>query len=186
LVFVFFLSGLAMAQMEAMLFPFVADAFQWDLRTASYGFAYVGVLMVITQGWLIRKWVPKFGEPKVLCAGLGLFSLSLFLIGASGSITLLAVAMTILAVGNGLMRPPNLGIISLLTPPEEQGAAMGVTNSLSSLGRMVGPVIGGVLYEKLGHHSPFVFAGVLAAIAFGIVLYTYRRLPVTGQQRAHV
>jgi MFS family permease len=51
--------------------------------------------------------------------------------------------MTVFALGNGLMRPPNLGIISLLTPAEEQGLTMGVTNSLASLGRIIGPVLGG-------------------------------------------
>lgn len=182
LIWVFFLSGLAMAQMESMLFPYVADEFNWGLRTASYGFAYVGVLMVFTQGYLIRKWMPKFGEPILLSVGLLLFSLSLFGIAFSHSVGLLGVTMTILALGNGLMRPPNLGLISLLTPPEEQGTAMGVTNSIASLGRIIGPILGGVLYEKLNRNAPFLFAGILAAIAFAMVLRQYRRLPVSGRE----
>jgi multidrug resistance protein len=181
LIIVFFLSGLAMAQMESMLFPYVADVFKWDLRTASYGFAYVGILMAFTQGYLIRKWMPRYGEPILLTAGLGLFALSLAGIAVSTTITMLAVTMTILALGNGLMRPPNLGIISLLTPADEQGATMGVTNSLASLGRIIGPVLGGLLYEKVGRISPFLFASVLAAIAFLMVLVDMRRLPTTAQ-----
>ena len=116
LMIVFFLSGLAMAQMESMLFPYVADRFGWGLETASMGFAYVGVLMVITQGYLIRKWMPKFGERNVLMWGLGGFALSLILIPFSFNIWLLAVTMTMLALGNGMMRPPNLGLISIATP----------------------------------------------------------------------
>jgi multidrug resistance protein len=181
LIIVFFLSGLAMAQMESMLFPFVADLFKWDLRTSSYGFAYVGVLMAFTQGFLIRRWMPKYGEPVLLVAGLGLFAFSLGGIALSVTVPVLAVSMTILALGNGLMRPPNLGIISLMTPAEEQGVTMGVTNSLASLGRIIGPVIGGFLYENAGRTSPFLFAGILAAVAFFIVIYQYRRLPNSGR-----
>lgn len=181
LIFVYFLSGLAMAQMEAMLFPYVDDVFHWGLQTASYGFAYVGILMVLTQGVFIRRWMPRFGEPLLLAAGLAMFSVSLFGIAVSTSVTALAVTMTVLALGNGLMRPPNLGMISLLTPADEQGAAMGVTNSTASLGRIVGPVIGGLLYEKMGRTVPFYFAGVLAGAAFLMIVMMYGRLPISGR-----
>ncbi|MES2856497.1 MAG: MFS transporter [Bdellovibrionota bacterium] len=165
LMWVYFLSGLAMAQMEAMLFPFVADVFGWGLQISSYGFAYIGVLMAITQGGIVRKVMPKIGERQTLLVGLIMFAVSLFAISVSFNVAMLGVAVTILAFGNGFMRPPNLGLISNATPEDEQGAVMGVTNSLSSLGRIVGPVIGGVLYEKVSKGSPFIFAGLLAVLA---------------------
>jgi DHA1 family tetracycline resistance protein-like MFS transporter len=186
LIVVFFLSGLAMAQMESMLFPYVADVFQWDLRMASYGFAYIGVLMVITQGYFIRIWMPKYGEPRLLLVGLGLFAISLLGIGLSSSVVFLAISMTILALGNGLMRPPNLGIISLMTPPQEQGAAMGVTNSLASLGRIIGPIFGGYMYERAGKGSPFFSASVMALLAFALVYFSYDLLPSKGKKSADV
>jgi DHA1 family tetracycline resistance protein-like MFS transporter len=165
LMIVFFLSGLAMAQMEAMLFPFVADRFGWGLEKSSLGFAYVGVLMVITQGYLIRKWMPRFGERRVLLVGLSGFAVSLALIPFSFTVSLLAITMTVLAVGNGMMRPPNLGLISLASPASEQGAVLGVTNSLSSLGRILGPAAGGWLYEHVSKGAPFWLAAVLAGLA---------------------
>ncbi len=183
LIWVFFLSGLAMAQMEAMLFTFMDDRFGWGMHQSSYGFAYVGVLMVITQGILIRKWMPKFGEPRLLSAGLFLFSLSLAGIAISHSIPAMAIVMTVLALGNGLMRPPNLGMISLLTPPSEQGLALGVTNSLASLGRIIGPIAGGWLYQTAGQGAPFLLAGGLAFAALVLVLVSYRRLPVSGKRK---
>ncbi len=181
LVTVFFLSGLAMAQMEAMLFNYMADTFNWTQEKSSMGFAYVGVMMVITQGYLIRKWMPKYGEPLLLSAGLLMFAVSLAGIAVSSTIAMLAIVMTVLALGNGLMRPPNVGMISLLTPGSEQGAAMGVTNSIASLGRIFGPMIAGLLYEHMSHTAPFVFAGVLAFLAFLIVVIEYRKLPMSGK-----
>lgn len=186
LIWVFFLSGLAMAQMEAMLFTFMDDRFGWDMRQASYGFAYVGALMVLTQGVLIRRWMPKFGEPRLLSAGLLLFGVSLIGIAVSHSIFAMAVVMTILALGNGIMRPPNLGMISLLTSPAEQGLALGVANSLASLGRIVGPVVGGWLYQHGGQGAPFVLAGTLAFGALALVLMSYARLPVSGKNAGAV
>lgn len=176
LMFVFFLSGLAMAQMEAMLFPYMADAYGWDLKMASYGFAYIGVLMVLTQGVLVRRFMPKLGERRTLAIGLACFGATLALIPLSKPLTLLALVMTVLAIGNGLMRPPNLGLISLATPPESQGEVMGVTNSLASLGRILGPVIGGMLYERVSQGAPFFFAGFLTAAALGLAVFETRKL----------
>jgi MFS family permease len=183
LIAAYFLSGLAMAQMEAMLFTFMDDRFGWGMRQSSYGFAYVGVLMVLVQGYFIRKWTPKYGEPALLSAGLLFFAASLFGIAASHSILAMAIVMTFLAVGNGLMRPPNLGMISLLTPAGEQGAAMGVTNSVASLGRIIGPVFGGWLYQELGSGAPFVLSGILASLALAIVGGRYSALPASGRKR---
>lgn len=183
LMWVYFLSGLAMAQMEAMLIPYMADRFHWDLKMTTYGFAYIGVVMMLTQGYFIRKWMPKYGEPLVLSAGLSFFAFSLFGIGAAGSIAVMAVAMTFLALGNGMMRPPNLGIISLVTPATEQGASMGVTNSLASLGRIIGPAFGGYLYSQMSPTAPFYSAGVVGLIAILIMATQYRKLPSSGKAK---
>lgn len=168
LMIVFFLSGLAMAEMESMLFPYVADKFGWGLEKSSLGFAYIGILMVITQGYLIRKWMPRFGERRVLLIGILAFAISLALIPVSFTIAVLGIAMTVLAVGNGMMRPPNLGLISLASRADEQGAVLGVTNSLASLGRILGPAIGGILYEHFGKGAPFWLASVLAFAALAL------------------
>lgn len=175
LMIIFFLSGLAMAQMESMLFPFVSDRFGWGLEKASYGFAYVGVLMVLTQGYFVRKWMPKLGEAKTLLLGLSLFAISLAGVPYANTISLLAVVMTILALGNGLMRPPNVGMISLLTPANEQGLVMGVTNSLASLGRILGPIFGGFMYEKFSQDFPFLFASFLIVLGIIILMRQFKK-----------
>jgi predicted MFS family arabinose efflux permease len=46
----------------------------------------------------------------------------------------------------------------------------------------VGPVIGGLFYEKLGHGAPFITAGILGAVAFLIILSQYSGLPVSGKK----
>ncbi len=182
LILIFFISGLAMAQMEAMLFPYVADVLFWETSTASYAFAYMGVIMTVVQGYFIRKWMPIFGERKLLCTGLILFSLSLFGVALSQSVWPLAITMTVFALANGIMRPPNLGMISLLTSPQEQGAVLGVTNSLASLGRILGPALGGWMYQKYGPASPFISAGLIASGSAVLALSMYRRMPDDGRR----
>jgi MFS transporter, DHA1 family, tetracycline resistance protein len=74
--------------------------------------------------------------------------------------------MTLLAVGSGLIRPANLGLISIISSKKEQGMVMGITQSLSSLGRVVGPPMGGWLYQTYNPASPFVVSAGLSFVCF--------------------
>ncbi len=177
LFFIFFLMSLAMALMEVMVFPFVQDRFDWGYKLASISFAYVGVIMVLTQAYFIRKWIPKFGEKKVLMFGLLAMAVSFFGIGLSFSIAMLAVVMTLLAVGNGCMRPPIVGLASVIADEEQQGYVMGVMNSMGAIGRIVGPVAGGWLYQEYSQGAPFFASGGMAIVGVGLFLTIVKTLP---------
>lgn len=174
---IFFLINLAMALMEVMVFPFVQDRFQWDYKLASMSFAYVGVIMVFTQGYFIRKWIPKFGEKKTLFFGLVAMGISFVGIGFSYQIAILGLAMTLLAVGNGCMRPPIMGLASIITDEEEQGYVLGVMNSMGAIGRIVGPILGGWLYQDVSQGAPFFTSGFLALLAVLLFMAILARLP---------
>ncbi len=174
---IFLLISLAMALMEVMVFPFVQDRFNWGYKIASISFAYVGIVMVLTQGYFIRKWIPRFGEKKTLFFGLVAMMLSFVGIGLSHSIAFLAVVMTLLAIGNGCMRPPIVGLASVIADDEQQGYVLGVMNSMGAIGRIVGPVIGGLLYQEISQGAPFYASGVLALLSVLIYITVRSTLP---------
>lgn len=180
LMIVFFLSTFAMAHMEAALFLYVQDVFSWDLVKASLGFAYVGVVMVFTQGYLIRKIMPKYGERRLMLAGLCLSGLGLTGIGFSNSVFMLAFVVTLLGVGVGIANPSITGSISLLTNREEQGGTLGVNQSLSALARIIGPAIGGWVYRDVSITSPFLIAGGLSFLGLVLGSLVYDRIPQSG------
>ena len=182
LIVAFFLSTLAMAHMEATLFLLVKDKFSWGLQEASWGFAYVGVLMIFTQGFLVRRFLPFFGERVFLVLGLFMMGLGLTMIGWSESITVLAIMVTLLSLGNGLVTPSLMGSVSLSAGPQEQGEAMGVTQSGSALARIVGPALGGFFYGHLSVSMPFWVAGGISLLAILMLLRVYSSLPQSGKK----
>lgn len=182
LMIAFFLSGLAMANMEATLFLLVKDRFGWGLKTASFGFAYVGIVMALVQGYLVRKWMPRFGERKMLFFGFPLIILGFLGIGIAQSIWVMAIVITLMALGNGLMHPSLLGTISLTSSADEQGITMGVTQSLASLARILGPALGGFVYLRLGQAIPFYFAAGFALIGMFMLLAVSRQIPSKGHR----
>ncbi len=172
-----FVVAFAMASMEATLFLFVQDRFSWSLQKASYGFAYVGICIAFTQGYLVRKLLPKFGERTMLTSGVLMFSTSFVLIGLAHSIWFLAIAMTLLALGDGLLMPALSGSLSLLTDQHEQGEVMGVNQSMSAMARIFGPPIGGILYGRVAMVSPFYFSALLGYVALSMIWLNRHRLP---------
>lgn len=181
LIIIFFLLSFAMSSMEATLILFMGDKFQWGIKEVSYGFGYIGLIMIFSQGFLVRKLIPKLGERTVLFYGIISFSTGLGIIGIAESISTMALAMTLLALGNGLSNPSVLGSISLLTDSSEQGGTLGVTQSLSSLGRILGPALGGFLFNNISKTSPFLFSSSLGFFAFIILIAIYTKIPTKGK-----
>ncbi len=182
LIGVFFLASLAMSTMEATLVLFVSDRFQWTVREVTFGFAYIGLIMVISQGFLVRRLIPVIGEKKMLVSGLILMVMGLSTISISHSIWLLAIAQTLLAFGFSFTNPSTLGSISLLADSHEQGEVLGTAQSSSSLGRIIGPAVGGWLYGQVSMGSPFLAGGVLAFFALITVVMHFSELPNSGQK----
>jgi len=183
LIILFFLSSFSMASMEATLVLYMAKLFAWTIREVSYGFAYIGIIIVITQGFLVRRLMPLIGERRMLTAGV-IFLLAGFAgLAFVNSVNGIAFSLTLVALGNGLGNPSTLGSISLLTNSSEQGAAMGVAQSMSALGRIIGPAIGGVLFERYSLTSPFLFSTGIAAIALGIVMSIFYKIPEGGMRK---
>lgn len=183
LLFTTLLSTVAMAHMESTMFLFVKEQFGWSLSFASYGFAYIGLMMVFTQGYLIRKWMPKYGERKLLVIGLIMAVIGMAGISFTTGIWSMLVVQTILALGYGLLNPSLLGSISLSGEANEQGQLMGVNQSMSALGRIIGPAAGGFVYQSVGKTSPYLVAASLFFLALVFISKNYSKLPNQGLSR---
>jgi len=181
LLIIFFLASLAMAHMESTLGLFVKEDRGWGVSDASFAFTYVGVCMVVMQGFLIRKLMPKFGERNLLASGLILAALGLMTLGYSTHIGFLVLSITALAFGTGMVNPCVLGGISIIAKSNVQGGVMGATHSLSALGRILGPVFGGWLYGAVGKTSPFLIGGGLMLVALAIVVANWGTMPSKGK-----
>lgn len=177
----YFLNSLALSLMEATLILFTADRFSWTIKEVSFGFAYIGILSTLNQGFLVRKLLPVWGERTLIKIGFSLQALGFLLIATSHSISWLAVAMTIFSLGNGFVNPSLLGSISVLAEQDEQGEALGTTQGTASLGRIFGPALGGLAYGYIGLTSPFFISMLIALLALAITFKLSAHLPESAK-----
>ena len=192
--FMSFLLWLSLAQLEPTLILLVQDDFGWGKTGAYGGFAFIGFLLALSQGVLVRRLIPKLGERKTNQWGLAFLFSGLFLIGGSSVLPSLsgealspgflslAAGVILFSIGYSLSDTSLSGILSLLSQKKEQGKIFGVNQSLSSLARIAGPVLGGWLYRDFSHSSPFFAAGIMGAGAFCLAFWKAKDFPETGRR----
>jgi multidrug resistance protein len=129
----------------------------------------VGVTATAVQGVLIGRLARRFGERRLLQAGTLLITLSLILIpivGATGSYAVFLGIGPLLAAGSGLTNPALPSLLSRSVAGDAYGETLGLGQSLSALGRVLGPTVAGALFE-VSPAAPFWMGAALAATCVG-------------------
>lgn len=154
-----FFSTFSFAGLE-MTFPlFIEDKWNYGEREMGWMFMVMGAIVVPLQGGLLGRLINKFGERRIILTGLLFSALGMVLLLKAYSFATLTVYLTIAGIGNQLIRPTNTSWISKQTQIG-QGAAIGIMDAFLSLGRILGPLLGGWLYAQEAY--PYaVLAGIL-------------------------
>ena len=175
-----FFSTFSFAGLE-MTFPlFIEDNWDYGEREMGWMFMVMGAIVVPLQGGLLGRLINRFGERNIVLTGLLLNALGMALLLKAYSFAALTVYLTIAGIGNQLIRPTNTSWISKQTQIG-QGAAIGIMDAFLSLGRILGPLLGGWLYAKEAY--PYI---VLAGILVIATLCLYVPLRRIGDEVAPV
>jgi MFS family permease len=129
---------------------FTVDGHPWTQKEVGYLFAYAGLLGILLQGGAMRQLVKRFGELKLTLAGFATAVVAYVLLGWAYTLVMLLVAATISSFGNGVVRPALTALITQAVGRHEQGVAIGISGSLSSLAMTLAPPSGGAMLDG-GH-----------------------------------
>jgi DHA1 family tetracycline resistance protein-like MFS transporter len=155
---IYFLSIVAFSIMTASFSLFLMFRFGYDAFHNGWVFAFVGIISAVIQGGLIGKLVKRFGEPALVIMGTLLFTASLFaspFIGPASGVIGILLTGGVSAIGNALNAPTLTSLASKTASEKEQGAIMGVTQSVASLARAVGPAIAAFLIYSAAAYIGF-------------------------------
>jgi len=177
LIFIYFLAIFAFAQFEATLALLTEAAFGMTDRDNFLVFATVGAVLMFAGG-AYRPMVKKRSEQKLLGTGvvlmmLGLAGLAAVALGAgeaerpSWLKPAFYVVMSVAVIGFAFVNPSVSALVSKRSDPARQGEVMGVNQSFASLGRILGPFLGSVLFQAgVSHILPYLCAvGLLLIVA---------------------
>lgn len=168
----------AFSGMEFTLAFLAAERFGYSPREISYMFLFTGITLALMQGSYVQMRSGVIGPRRMALHGLVLVIPGLLLIGFSHGWLTLYAGLLVLALGTSQVLPCLTTLVSLYTPPFDQGRVLGVFRSLGALARAVGPILACLLYWRLGSTSVYV----IAAAAVAVPLYLAYGLPVPASE----
>lgn len=153
-----FLFVVAFSIMTTSFSLYTMFRFGYDAQQNGWLFAYVGLIAVIIQGGLIGRLVKRFGELPLVVAGALCFAVSLFAIPFvgpyRGGLLGMLIGGGVFSLGNSLATPALNSLASKSAGLAEQGTVLGVTQSISSLARAVGPSLTALLiHSSIAHRA---------------------------------
>jgi multidrug resistance protein len=128
-------------------------------------FVYVGVLAAIVQGGLLGRLSRRFGEARLVVAGLLAIVVGCSALAATHRLAPLLALLVVVSFGVGVVTPSLTSLVSRAAGAAEQGAALGAFQSVGSLARIVGPFAAQVALARWGVGAPPLGAAVLALLA---------------------
>lgn len=162
------MSGFAM--MEGTFSLLAAARFGFGQREVGYLFAFIGILIVLYQGGLVRVVAKRVPERAAIWAGLALMAVALPLLPHLSWKWPFLLMMIPLAWGNGMNATATQALASQLTPAEHQGSLFGAMSAVQGLGRILGPLAGTLIFAKWGFASPYSVAAGVVGAAFLLAL----------------
>jgi len=171
LLFIAFFSMAGFVMLESMGSLFALDIFNWhELKVGLY-FGYLGVIIAIVQGGLIGRLSRKFGDWPLAIAGPAFVAIgmaNLVFLSHHPIVWLMLLGGAASSAGRSLQSPTLFSLMSKNSDPRQQGLVFGLNQGLLSMARVLGPIIGGIMYTYRPG-APFALA---ACILAGVCLWT--------------
>ncbi len=178
-----------------MVVPFMQDyARPWGVGERELGllFGAYAVALLITIP-IAGRLCDRLGAGRALRLGAGGLLLSLVLYATANGTAMLFVARAVQGAAGGMSWTAGLALLAAAFPAERRGRALGIAMAGMSLGTLVGPPIGGLLFDWGGPRMPFgIFAGWTTGLLFLLIVTrlplgprTAAGLPRPGWPRLH-
>lgn len=157
----------SLAILESTLQLYGMDKYDVTPKQIGLMFFFCGLAGALIQGGVVRRRVKKGQEGAYIALGLVISAAGFFLLLTADSWGLATVYLCIFGIGNSLIKPCVTSLITQKTTVG-QGIASGLSSSMDSLGRIVGPLLGAGLLAITGW-LPFVVSGALSLAALGLL-----------------
>jgi DHA1 family tetracycline resistance protein-like MFS transporter len=188
----FVFANMAERMLESVWVLYAGYRFAWGPADVGLSFAAVGVLFAISQGWLVRVVIPRFGEWRTISWGLLFGTIAFVLYGFATAGWMMYAIAVIHICGWSTAGPAIQSLATKAVPANEQGLFQGVMNSVVTLsGIIAAPVSASAFGYFIGENAPAIIPGMpffigaaLFLVALAITLRVRSRLSGAPQSSA--
>ncbi len=176
---VYFLAISSFTAMTAILALYLERAFGIEAQGMGALMTLAGFVTVVVRGVLLGRVVAAFGEARTVVFGAGMLILSMITFPLIPGPWWSALIVSMYAFGAGTLFPSLASLVSRATDSGSQGSILGGSQVVGGLGRVLGPIWAGYLFQKTGITSPFHVAAILVGLAALLAM----RIPRPGRLR---
>ena len=168
-----FFFGLAFAIFQTIFSLYALQKFNLSARDTGFVLTYVGVLSVIVQGFLVGRLTSQYREDILITASVVLMGISLLGWALAPSVLWVYIIMTPTALSGGLLNTLLSSTLTKAVVPQEVGGILGLSTAVESTTRVIAPILGGALLERIGTWAPGVFGAVVMA---GVSIFVFIKI----------
>jgi MFS family permease len=182
LILAFFLSTFGFGQFEATLSLLNKDNLHLSDNQNFLVFAYVGLVLMLIQGFVYRRLAHRVAEETFMSLGIVLMGLGVAGLGAAtwladqpehtfgGVLAVMLVSLAVAVTGFAFVTPSIQALISRRSDASKQGEILGTNQSAASMARILGPFVGLTLYKlEPSHLLPYAVGAVLILLMLPLI-----------------
>ncbi len=171
---IFFLVSLSFSNMETIFALYAERRFAFDARSTGYVFGFIGICSALMQGVFIGRLSKRFGEKTLITVSTLLLSISFLLMPVFDAVAPFVLMAGLMAVSLGMHNPSVMSLVSKNAGDGGTGGVLGLNQSFSALGRVLGPLWAGFFFDHFDIGFPLTSAGILIFIAFLLSFMLHR------------
>lgn len=171
LIILFFIIIFSMANIYGTFAILGYKVYHFSDQQTGMLFGISGIIGALIQGGLMRLLSNKFSYRNLVLAGSLCMMIGLGFLPYGNNFLGVAIVISILSVGTGILQPTILSMISRYSPEHEQGAILGINQSFSAFARVLGPLWGGFAYDFFGYQFPFLTGAAFTLITFLLAFF---------------
>ena len=163
-------------------FPvWAVSGLEWTLLETGVFFSVMGLAMVVVQGPVLKRVSAMFSDQVLVVAGSAILAAS-FAFFISPNPVVIYAGTLLLALGNGVMWPSIMAILSKTTDANYQGAVQGVASSVGAVASIAGLLLGGLLFAFIGASVFLISTGLTAVVFAGSLVLAWGRKTASGKR----
>jgi DHA1 family tetracycline resistance protein-like MFS transporter len=174
------LYSLAFVILQSIFSLFALKRFGMSVVATGFVLTYVGVVSVFTQAWLIGRLSQRFQDTMLILSGLILLAFGLLAWAFAPNILGLVLSVTPVALAGGMLNTILPSALTKTVEPQEVGGILGLSTSIESSTRVIAPLLGGFLLEKISYWAPGAFG---AFVLFVAIVYFWQTIGRSSELR---
>jgi MFS family permease len=167
---IYFLFTLGFSGFEFCINFFFYESLNFSPKEIGYSFVYMGSIVILIQGGVIRRISGKVAEKKIAIFGSISLLIGFVIISLSKSLLIVFLALSFLSIGSAFLNPGISSLASIYSSQDEQGKNLGIMRGFGSLARAFAPLIFSLIYFSKGPVTTFRFSFIVIFVVLILLL----------------